>query len=59
VTLSRAASDTFAGIRPVDAPAFIAAQIVGALLAVAVMRWMRAKPVPDTTDKMLPPNPPG
>jgi len=30
---------------------------VGALLVVAVMRWMRAKPVPDTTDTMPPPNP--
>ena len=58
VTLARAASDTFAGIRPVDAPAFVAAQIVGALLAVAVMRWMRAKPVRDMTDKMPPANPP-
>jgi glycerol uptake facilitator-like aquaporin len=39
VTLARAASDTFAGIRPVDAPAFILAQFAGALAATAVMRW--------------------
>ena len=31
ITIGRALSDTFAGIRPVDAPAFIVAQIVGAL----------------------------
>jgi glycerol uptake facilitator-like aquaporin len=38
VTLARAASDTFAGIRPADAPAFIAAQLVGACAATWVMR---------------------
>jgi arsenate reductase len=30
VTLARAATDTFAGIRPADAPAFILAQLLGA-----------------------------
>ncbi len=40
VTLARAASDTFAGIRPADAPAFILAQLAGALAAAPVMRWM-------------------
>jgi glycerol uptake facilitator-like aquaporin len=40
VTLARAASDTFAGIRPVDAPAFIAAQIAGAAAATLTFRWM-------------------
>ncbi len=33
ITLARALSDTFAGIRPADAPGFIAAQCVGALAA--------------------------
>ena len=33
VTLARAASDTFAGIRPVDAPGFIVAQLAGAVAA--------------------------
>jgi glycerol uptake facilitator-like aquaporin len=41
VTLARAASDTFAGIRPADAPGFIAAQFAGALAATAVARWLR------------------
>lgn len=36
VTLARALTPSFAGIRPVDAPAFIAAEIAGALAAVAV-----------------------
>ncbi|WP_333939150.1 hypothetical protein [Bradyrhizobium sp. CCBAU 11386] len=33
-------SDTFAGIAPQDAPAFIAAQIVGALLTVPLAGWL-------------------
>jgi len=33
ITIARALSDTFAGVRPADAPAFIAAQFVGALVA--------------------------
>lgn len=40
VTLARTVSDTFSGIRPQDAPAFIAAQIVGAACATALFRWM-------------------
>ncbi|HEV8585722.1 MAG TPA: MIP/aquaporin family protein [Methylomirabilota bacterium] len=40
VTLARSATDTFAGIRPADAPAFIAAQIVGAGAATALFRWL-------------------
>jgi glycerol uptake facilitator-like aquaporin len=40
VTLARSLSDTFAGIRPSDTPAFIAAQVVGGSLAVLVFRWM-------------------
>jgi glycerol uptake facilitator-like aquaporin len=39
VTIARALSDTFAGIAPGSAPAFIAAQLAGALLAVALSRW--------------------
>jgi glycerol uptake facilitator-like aquaporin len=40
VTLARAASDTFAGIRPADAPGFIVAQLAGAAAATAVFRWL-------------------
>jgi len=40
VTLARAASNTFAGIRPADAPGFIAAQLVGAGAATALFRWL-------------------
>lgn len=40
VTLARSVSDTFAGIRPVDAPAFIVAQLAGAFAATALLRWL-------------------
>ena len=40
VTLARSASDTFAGIRPADAPAFIVAQLLGAAAATALFRWL-------------------
>ena len=40
VTLARAASNTFAGIRPDDAPLFIAAQLAGAFAATAIFRWL-------------------
>jgi len=40
VTLARAASDTFAGIRPSDVPGFILAQLVGATVATVLFRWL-------------------
>jgi glycerol uptake facilitator-like aquaporin len=40
VTLARAASDTFVGIRPADAPAFIGAQLAGAATATALFAWL-------------------
>jgi glycerol uptake facilitator-like aquaporin len=40
VTIARSLSDTFAGIRPSDAPAFIAAQCAGAAAATALFRWL-------------------
>jgi glycerol uptake facilitator-like aquaporin len=40
VTLARSASDTFAGIRPTDAPGFIAAELAGAAAATLVFRWL-------------------
>lgn len=39
VTLARAASNTFAGIRPIDAPAFIGAQVLGAGAAHMLFNW--------------------
>jgi glycerol uptake facilitator-like aquaporin len=40
VTLARSASDTFAGIRPADAPGFIMAQLAGAAAATLLFRWL-------------------
>lgn len=40
ITIARALSDTFAGIRPVDVPAFMAAQLLGALAGLALTRWL-------------------
>lgn len=44
VTLARAFTDSFAGIRPADAPAFILAQAAGAAAAAMAMRWFAAEP---------------
>lgn len=40
VTIARSLTDTFSGIRPIDAPAFMAAQIGGALLASVLAGWL-------------------
>jgi glycerol uptake facilitator-like aquaporin len=40
VTFARTLTDTFAGIRPKDAPAFIAAQLVGGWAATMLFRWL-------------------
>jgi glycerol uptake facilitator-like aquaporin len=49
VTLARAASNTFAGIRPADAPMFIVAQLFGAASAAALFRWLvpAQRPLPE------------
>jgi glycerol uptake facilitator-like aquaporin len=43
ITIARAMTDTFAGVRPLDVPGFVVAQIVGALLAAAVGRVLFPK----------------
>ena len=40
VTVARSLSDTFAGIRPVDIPGFLAAQIAGGFSAAAFSEWL-------------------
>jgi glycerol uptake facilitator-like aquaporin len=54
VTLARAASDTFAGIRPADAPGFIAAQLLGAFAATALFRWLIPTLPENSENVMLP-----
>jgi glycerol uptake facilitator-like aquaporin len=44
VTLARALTNTFSGIRPADAPLFMASQFAGAFAAVALCRWLWARP---------------
>jgi glycerol uptake facilitator-like aquaporin len=50
VTLARSASDTFAGIRPADAPGFILAQLAGAAAATVLFRWL-TPPRPETYER--------
>jgi glycerol uptake facilitator-like aquaporin len=52
VTLARAASDTFAGIRPADAPGFIGAQIAGATAATLLFRWL-VPTLPSAADRVV------
>jgi glycerol uptake facilitator-like aquaporin len=40
VTIARALSDTFAGIAPGDAPAFVVAELLGALAAAFLFAWL-------------------
>ncbi|MDN0074573.1 MIP/aquaporin family protein [Crenobacter sp. SG2303] len=52
VTLARAATDTFAGIRPSDVPSFIAAQLVGAGAATVLFGWLLRYRAPLALDLM-------
>lgn len=54
VTLARALTQTFAGIRPQDAPGFIAAQLAGAALALLVARLL----LPPQSSERSQPSPP-
>lgn len=40
VTVARCLSDTFTGIRPVDAPGFVLAQLAGGITATVLFRWL-------------------
>jgi glycerol uptake facilitator-like aquaporin len=46
VTLARSLTDSFSGIRPIDVPGFVAAQLVAAVLAGFAMKWL-LRPAPD------------
>ncbi|MCU1353651.1 MAG: permease, glycerol uptake facilitator [Acidimicrobiales bacterium] len=52
VTVGRTLTDTFAGIRPSSVPMFVVAQIVGAIIAVALARFLH--PSIDPTDLVVP-----
>jgi arsenate reductase len=58
ITVGRMFSDTFAGIAPSSAPAFIAAQVVGGALAVAVVRALYPRLTPaEAADIIFPHHP--
>jgi len=57
VTLARAFTDTFAGIRPVDVAPFVLAQIVGAALATTLFRWL-VPALPRTAARVVVPHEP-
>ena len=52
VAIARAFSNTFAGIRPLDVPAFIVAELVGALVAMALAGWLLGEPRTMPTTKV-------
>ena len=54
VTLARSASDTFAGIRPIDAPGFIGAQLLGAAAATLLFSWLTPSLPADATAVVVP-----
>jgi glycerol uptake facilitator-like aquaporin len=55
VTLARTASDTFTGIRPADAPGFVAAQLAGAAAATFLFRWL-VPALPSASDAVVVPH---
>jgi glycerol uptake facilitator-like aquaporin len=55
VTLARAASNTFAGIRPADAPGFVIAQLAGAAAATALFRWL-VPSLPESAQRVVVPH---
>lgn len=54
VTLARAASDTFAGIRPADVPGFLIAQLIGAAAATILFRWLVPSLPPEAETVLVP-----
>jgi glycerol uptake facilitator-like aquaporin len=54
VTLARSVSDTFTGIRPLDVPAFILAQLIGAAAATILFRWLAPSLPSDAGTVILP-----
>jgi glycerol uptake facilitator-like aquaporin len=54
VTIARAFTNTFAGIRPVDVPGFVAAQFAGAGAATALFRWL-VPTLPEVADEIVVP----
>jgi len=56
VTLARSLTNTFAGIQPIDAPVFIAAQLAGAAAATVLFRWL-VPALPGSAANVVSPHP--
>jgi glycerol uptake facilitator-like aquaporin len=54
VTLARSMTDTFSGIRPVDVPGFIVAQLAGATAATALFAWLVPRLPTQAKDVVVP-----
>jgi glycerol uptake facilitator-like aquaporin len=54
VTVARAFTDTFAGIRPLDVPGFVIVQVLGALTATLLFRWL-VPTLPQNADDVVAP----
>jgi glycerol uptake facilitator-like aquaporin len=54
ITIARSLSNTFAGIAPTDVPAFIVAQLLGALAAIPAVRLLQAGKAPRPAEHGLP-----
>jgi glycerol uptake facilitator-like aquaporin len=54
VTIARALSDTFAGIRPADVGAFVLAQLLGGIAATLLFRWLAPGLIADGTTIVVP-----
>jgi glycerol uptake facilitator-like aquaporin len=57
VTIARSLSDTFAGIRPLDVPLFVAAQFAGAIAATLLFRWLVPRLAATAKEILVPASP--
>jgi glycerol uptake facilitator-like aquaporin len=57
VTVARTLTDTWTGMLPADAPAYVLAQLLGLVLAVPLARWLVPDPTP-TANRATDPDPP-
>jgi glycerol uptake facilitator-like aquaporin len=44
VAIARSLTNTFSGIRPIDLPGFVVAQLIGAICGLAVAKWLLDQP---------------
>lgn len=54
VTIARSLSDTFAGIRPIDVPLFVVAQLAGALAATLLFHWITPRLSVEAAEVVVP-----